>query len=168
MITSCAMMTAPVVITILHSQFSILHWFNKSLIHHAGTAQVEALRQVLQTAVVRLAGNLRHHRIGIFIVDRVLVAHQFLALAVDVGTCQMTFAALTVVELEGTVQLQVLVGLAEAAVAVAVPQDAVVLVREHKGDTDLGVILEQVLVLAFHVELLRLMLSETVERLVLG
>ena len=55
--------------------------------------------------------------------------------------------------------------IAEAAVAVGIPQQTVVLRGEHEGDADLGVILEQVFVLAAHVELLALVLSQAVERL---
>ena len=79
----------------------------------------------------------------------------------------MTFTALFVVELEGTVQLQVVVGVAKAAIAVGVPQQTIALVGEDKRYRDLRVILEQILVLALHVELLALVLSQTVESLII-
>ena len=96
------------------------------------------------------------------------MAYELLATGIDIGAGEMTGTALAVVELEGAVELQVVVGVTETAVAVAVPEEAVVLVGHHEGDADLGVILEEVLVLALHVELLALVLTQTVERLVSG
>ena len=75
----------------------------------------------------------------------------------------MTGLAVLVVELERTVQLQIIVGVAEAAIAIGIPQDAIALGGEHKGDAHLGVVLEKIFVLAFHVEFFGLVLSESVE-----
>ena len=80
----------------------------------------------------------------------------------------MTFTSLFVVKLECAVQLQIVVGIAKAAVAVGVPEDAVVLVGQDKRNGNLRVVLKEVFVLAFHVEFLRLMLSEAVESFVVG
>ena len=64
----------------------------------------------------------------------------------------MSLASVAVVEAEGFAQLLVVVWHAEAAVGVAVPEDAVVAVGDDEGHADLGVVLEEVFVLAFHVE----------------
>ena len=78
----------------------------------------------------------------------------------------MTFLSLLVVEAERAVQLQVVLRIAESAVRIAVPQHTIVLVRHHKRHSHLRVILKQILVLSLHVQLLRLMLPQSVERLV--
>ena len=80
----------------------------------------------------------------------------------------MTLATLLVIEFEGTVQLKVVVGIAKAAIAVTVPQQTIVLIRQHKGDADLGIILEQVFILALHIKLLTLVLTQSVESLITG
>ena len=100
------------------TRHATLHWFNKTLIDHIGPLQVEALRQVLNTTVVRLAGNLTGSGIGILKVDGILVAHKFLTLGIDIGTRQVTLLPPAVIEFEGTVQLQVVVGIAEATVTI--------------------------------------------------
>ena len=80
----------------------------------------------------------------------------------------MTFLTRTVVKLKSAVQLQIVVGIAKATIAVAVPKQSVVLVREHKRNRDLGIILEQILVLAFHIKLLALVLTQAIEGLIIG
>ena len=78
----------------------------------------------------------------------------------------MTFLSLLVVEAERAVQLQVVLWIAESAVRIAVPQHTIVLGRHHKRHSHLRVILKQILVLSLQVQLLRLMLPQSVERLV--
>ena len=78
----------------------------------------------------------------------------------------MTFLACAIIQFEGTVQLQVVIGITKAAIAVAVPKQTVVLIRQHEGDRNLGVILEEILVLALHIELLALMLTKSIESLI--
>ena len=135
---------------------------NVAFVHHVSAIEIEALRQVLDAAGV--IGQLRGRQL-IFKIDAVLIADESFAVFINIGAGEMSFAAVLVVELEGTVQLQVVFRVAEAAVAVGIPQQAVVLRREHEGNGNLGVILEQILVLAPHVELFRLVLSQPVERL---
>ena len=79
----------------------------------------------------------------------------------------MTFLAHAIIQFEGTVQLQVVIGITKAAIAVAVPQQTIVLVGENKRHRHFRVILEEVLVLTFHIKFLTLMLSETIESLIL-
>ena len=71
----------------------------------------------------------------------------------------MTLAPLLIVQLKCAIELQVIVGITKAAIRVRIPQQSVVLVRQHKRNADLGVILEQVLVLTLHVKLLALVLT---------
>ena len=78
----------------------------------------------------------------------------------------MTFASLSVVEAESTIQLQVFLRITPSAIAVRVPQQSIVLVGKHEGNADLGVILEQVLVTTLHIQFFRLVLSQAVERLI--
>ena len=79
----------------------------------------------------------------------------------------MTFAPSTVIQLESAIQLEIVVRIAKTAEAVRIPQQSVVLVRQHKGDAHLRVILEQILVSPLHVQLLALVLAEAVESLIL-
>ena len=138
----------------------------EALVCDGGSLQTEILRQVLQTTIVRFAGKLRLFRIGILVIDGVLIPHQLLAVLVDIGSREMSLLTRTVIQFESTVQLQVFVRITPAAVAIGVPQQSVVLVREHKGNADLGVILEQVFVLALHIEFLRLVLAQSIESLI--
>ena len=133
-----------------------------AFVHHVSTIEVEALRQVLDAAGI--VGHLRGRQL-IFKIDAVLIAHESFAVLINIGAGEMSFAAVLVVELEGAVQLQIVLRVAKAAVAVGIPQQAVVFRGEHEGYGNLGVILEQILVLAPHVELFRLVLSQSVERL---
>ena len=139
---------------------------NEALVGDRGAIELEVLRQVLDAAGLGAIGQFRGGGTVELVVDGVLVAHQLLAVLVDIGTGQTAFLAMLVEELEGATQLQVVVGIAKTAVAVRVPQNTVVAVGEHKGYADLGVILEEVFVAALHVQLLRLMLAETIEGLV--
>ena len=139
---------------------------DKALIHHIGTLQTESIRKVLDTTIVGLISNLRCSRITIFIIDRILIAHQFLSHPVDIGSRKMTFLAILVIELEGTVQLKIIIGITEAAEGIGIPQDTIVLVGEDKWNAYLGIILEEVFVLTLHVQFFRLMLTESVESLI--
>ena len=78
----------------------------------------------------------------------------------------MSLFPFLIVKTEHTVQLLVVDGLSEAAEAVGVPKDAIVFVGDDKRYAHLGVVLEKVLVPAFHVQLLRLVLTQAVESLV--
>ena len=140
---------------------------DKTLIDDVGTHQIHTLRKILDTAVIRLQGYLRLLGGDIFVIDRILIAHQLLALGINVGTCQVTFLTVLIVELERTVQLQIVVGITETAIRIRIPQQTIVLVGEHKGDRHLRIILEEILVLTLHVKFLTLMLSEAIESLIL-
>ena len=108
--------------------------FDKALVSDGSTHQVDALGEVLDAAVIRLQCNLRLRGGTIFVIDTVLITDEFFPHTIHISTCQMTSLTSSVVELEGAVQLQIVVGIAKAAVAVAVPQQTIVLIREHKGD----------------------------------
>ena len=143
-------------------------WFDVAFVNDIGALEVEVLGEVLDAAIVGLLGDERFLGRTIFIIDTILVADQFLALGIDIGAGEVTFAPLFVVEFKGTVELQVIVGVTKTAVAVAVPQQTVVLIGDNERYADLGVILEQILVLALHVKLLALVLTQTVESLIVG
>ena len=159
------LMGSRVIITV-HCTLSTVHWLDVAFVNDVGTLKVEVLGEVLDAAIVGLLGNERFLGRTIFIIDTILVADQFLALCIDIGAGEVTLATLFVVEFKGTVELQVIVGVTKTAVAVAIPQQTVVLIGDNKRYADLGVILEQILVLALHVKLLALVLPQTVESLI--
>ena len=138
---------------------TIIHWFDKALIDHRRAIESEALRQVLDAARLRTVSYLGCGRTVELIVDAVFFAYQPFTVAVDIGASEMSLPTLLVVEFEETAQLQILLRVTKTAVAVAVPQQTIVLVGEHKGDRHLSIILEQVLALTLHIELFTLMLS---------
>ena len=140
---------------------------DEAFVNHVGTHQVHTFGEILDAAVIRLQGNLRFLRCHIFVINRILITYQFLTLGIHIGTCQVTLLAILIIELERTVQLQIVVGIAETAVRIRIPEQTVVLIRQHKGDRHFRVILEKVLVLPLHVKLFTLVLSETIERLIL-
>ena len=78
----------------------------------------------------------------------------------------MTFFSLLVVKFESTIQLKIVIGITKTAVAVGIPQDTIVFIGENERNRHLSIILEQVFVLALHVELLRLVLTKSVESLI--
>ena len=78
----------------------------------------------------------------------------------------MSLMPLLVVEPEDVVQLQIILRLTKTAIAVGVPQDAVILVGDDKRYAYLRIVLEQVLVPPFHVQLFRLVLPQSVEGLI--
>ena len=144
----------------------ILGSFDKALINHLGAIQQETFRQILDTSVLYTVCHLRGGWRVELVIEGVLVTNQAFSILVRIGSRQMSFPTLSVVDLESTVQLQVVVRIAPTAIAVTVPQESIVLIGQHKRHTHLGVILEQVLVQPLHVQFLRLMLSETIESLI--
>ena len=128
--------------------------FDESLVHHMGTSQTEALRQIPDTTIVGFHGYPGLCRRAILIIDGVLVAHQRLAKAIGISTGEMAFPTLLVVEFEGAVQLQVFMRITKTAIAVGIPQQTVVLIRDDKRNGYLRVILKEILVTAFHVKFL--------------
>ena len=88
-----------------------------------------------------------------------------MALPISIGACEMSGVAVLVVEAEGLVQLQIIVGITKTAVGVAVPKETVIFVRHNEGNGHFGVVLEQVFVFAFQVELFRLVLPLSRRRL---
>ena len=145
---------------------SVLRSLDKAFVDHRRAVERESLRQVLDATGLCAIGKFRGSRTVELEVDGVLVAHQPLAGPVGIGARQMAFAALLVVDLERCAQLLVFVRIAPAAVAVGVPQQTVVLARQHKRHAHLRVVLEQVFVQTLHVQLFTLMLAKSVESLV--
>ena len=80
----------------------------------------------------------------------------------------MSCLAILVVKLESTVELQVIFRISKAAIAVAVPQNAIAIGGKHERNAHLRVILEEVFVLALHIKFLSLMLSQTIKCFLLG
>ena len=78
----------------------------------------------------------------------------------------MSLLPLLVVEAESAVQLEVVVGITKTAVGIAVPEQTIILIGHHKWYGHFRVVLEQILIFPLHVQLLRLMLSQSIERLV--
>ena len=144
---------------------AIFGCLDKALVNHVGTIETNVLRQILDTAKLRTVGNFRRCRTVELEIDGILLAHQRLAVLIGIGSRQVSFPTLLVVDLESTAQLLVVLRITETAVAVRIPQQTIVLSGQHERHADLGVILEQVLVQALHIQLLRLVLAQTVERL---
>ena len=132
-----------------------------SFIGHMGAVELETGRQMAHVAVAvalqRQSGQAH------LVADAVLGTCDGLAVAVGVGTGKVSCHTILVIETESAVQRQVLTGVAEAAIAVAVPQNAIAFVAHHKGHADLGVVLIEFLVQPFHVQLVGLVLSESIE-----
>ena len=105
---------------------------------------------------------------GVFEIDGVFLAHQLLASGIHVSASERTLVATLVVDGEGTMQLLVVVRISPTAIGIAVPQQSVVLVADDERNAHLRVVLVEFLVDAFVVEVLCLMLTESVERLVVG
>ena len=101
---------------------------NKTFVGDIGTLQVETFGEILDAAIVCLNGYLRGGRETIFIIDRILVTNQFLAILINIGTCQMTFFSFLIVKFESTIQLKIVIGITETAVAVGIPQDTIVFI----------------------------------------
>ena len=144
----------------------ILGSFDKALINHLGAIQQETFRQILDTSVLYTVCHLRGGRRVELVIEGVFVTNQALAILVRIGSRQMAFPTLLVIQLEGTVQLLVVIRITPTAIAVTVPQESIVLVGQHERYAHLGIILEQVFVQPLHVQFLRLMLSETIESLI--
>ena len=171
MITFRAGITHSRVIITLNSYFFVLnftvlctlstaaHGLDKAFISDVGTHQVKALWKVLNATVICLEGNGRLLWRTILIINAILITHQFLAIPVNIGSCEVSHIALLIIKTESTVQLEIVIRIAIPAIAVAVPQQTVVLIRQHKGDAHFGIILEEVLVLALHIELFALVLA---------
>ena len=103
---------------------------------------------------------------GKLIVDAVFSPHYLVAVFGNIRSREAPFLPILVIKGESAVQLQIVVWIAEAAIAVAVPQNAVILVADNERYAHFCVILKKVFVLSFHVQLFALMLSESVESLI--
>ena len=98
----------------------------------------------------------------VFEVQRILAADEGIHIRAwrrGVGTRDCPFLALLIEELEDRAELGVIVRIPKAAQGIAVEQDAIVLVGDDEGDGDLRVVLEELLVLSFIIELVGLVLS---------
>ena len=153
-------------LTLLALGLTATLWLDKALVGNIGSHQVEAFGEILDTAIISLQSYLRLRGCTIFIIDRILIANKPLALCVDISSSQMTLFTITIVKLKGTIQLEIVIRITKAAIAIRIPKDTVVLIRQHKRDTYLCIILEEILVLALHIKLLALVLTQTVESLI--
>ena len=138
-----------------------------TLVNHLGTIQGKTLWQVLNAALVGLVANLRSLRHCILKVNAIFASNNLLAVLVYISTCQLTFLTILIIEFEGTVQLKIIFRITPTAIRIRIPEDAIVFIRDDERHTHLGIILEEVFVLTLHVEFLTLMLTETIERLVI-
>ena len=85
---------------------------DKAFVGNIGPHQVDLLGEILDAAIVGLKGDSRLLGCAILIIDRVLIAYQLLATSINIGACEMALATLCIVEFEGTIQLQVIIGIA--------------------------------------------------------
>ena len=138
-----------------------------TLIHHLGAIQCKTLWQVLNTALIGLVANLRSLRHCILKVNAIFASNNLLTILIHISTCQLTFLSIFIIEFEGTVELEIIFRITPTAIRIRIPENAIVFIRDDERHTHLGIILEEVFVLALHVEFLTLMLSETIERLVI-
>ena len=141
---------------------------DKTFVSNVGSEEIDALGEVFDTAIVGLQGDGRFLGGAILVIDRVFIAYQFLTTGINIGTSEVTLTTLFIVKFESAVELEIVVGITETAIAVRIPKQSVVLIRKHEWDRHLGVILEEVFVLTLHIELLALMLTEAVESLIIG
>ena len=141
--------------------------FHITLIHHLGAIQRKALWQVLNTALICLVANLRSLRHCILKVNAIFASNNLLTILIHISTCQLTFLTILIIEFEGTVELEIIFRITPTAIRIRIPEDAIVFIRDDERHTHLGIILEEVFVLALHIEFLTLMLTETIERLVI-
>ena len=99
-------------------------------------------------------------------IDRVLATFKGLHARSCICSGQCTFLALLVIELEDGTELRIVGRITETAHRVCVKEHTIVLVRHHEWDRHLGVILEELLVLALVVPIVGLMLTQAIESLV--
>ena len=138
-----------------------------TLVHHLGAIQCKPLWQVLNAALVGLVANLRSLRHCILKVNAIFASNNLLTILIHISTCQLTFLTILIIEFEGTVELEIIFWITPTAIRIRIPEDTVVFIRDDERHTHLGIILEEVFVLTLHVEFLTLMLTETIERLVI-
>ena len=138
-----------------------------TLVHHLGAIQCKPLWQVLNAALVGLVANLRSLRHCILKVNAIFASNNLLTILIHISTCQLTFLTILIIEFEGTVELEIIFRITPTAIRIRIPEDTVVFIRDDERHTHLGIILEEVFVLTLHVEFLTLMLTETIERLVI-
>ena len=141
--------------------------FHISLVNHLGTIQGETLWQVLNTTLVGLVADFRSLRHCILKVNAIFASNNLLTVLIHISTCQLTFLTIFIIEFEGTVQLEIIFRITPTAIRIRIPEDTIVFIRDDERHTHLGIILEEVFVLTLHVEFLTLMLTETIERLVI-
>ena len=141
---------------------------HETFIDYIGTFHAEVLREILDASRFRLIGNGRSSGGIEFEIDGVLSTYDLLAILIHIGSRKMSCLTILVVKLESTVELQVIFRISKAAIAVAVPQNAIAIGGKHERNAHLRVILEEVFVLALHIKFLSLMLSQTIKCLLLG
>ena len=137
--------------------------FYKALINNVGTIKHKALGQILNTTRLSLECQFRLLRRIKLIVQRVLLTHQRLPISIGIGTRQVALYAFLIVKFKDTVQLLVVIWISKASIGISVPQQSIIVTGHNERNTDLGIILEEVLILSQHVQLFRLVLSQTIE-----
>ncbi len=142
--------------------FARLGGFDVAFIFHMAARVVEILREI-DHMLELLAYEMLE-------VDGVLALHYLRSVGPlgSVGACQRAFLAILVINLEHLAELAVGLGVAEAAQRIAVPEDAVVVGRHHEGHRHLGIILEKFFVASLVVEFVALMLTESVDALLVA
>ncbi len=135
--------------------YSGLRGFDVSFEHHIRTFQGEVLRE---EDIVRLLVLPSYERFG---------TDEGLSFRGSPDACKPPFRSVTVIDSEDFVQLAIFTGVPPAAQGVIVPEDAVVTGRYDERNGDLRVILEKLFGAVLPVELIALVLAQTVECFVL-
>ena len=99
-------------------------------------------------------------------VDAVLSTHKRLLAGGRIGAGESTCHAILVVEVEKLVKLAIVLGVAKAHQRIAIDQHTIVVARHDERHRNLGVVLEELLVLALVVPVIGLMLAKAIECLV--
>ena len=84
----------------------------------------------------------------------------------DISTCYRSLFSVLVIQLEHIPQLGIIVRIAETAERIAVKKHAVIFVGNDERNGNLRVVLEEFFILSLVIELIRLVLSQSVESLI--
>ena len=108
--------------------------------------------------------------VQMFKIKRILTTYKgfHVFLARNICTGQSTFLALFIIKFEDITQLWVIARVTETAERIAVPKHTVVFIRHDEGYRHLCIVLEQFLILTFIVELIRLVLAQAIESLIIA
>ena len=131
----------------------------EAFVGHFRTIEAESFRQIHHTC------HLRSHQM--FEIKLRFKAHKSPTVCRHVGACEASFPSLLIIHLEHVRKLAVVVRIAETHHGIAVHQDAISFIGQDERHRHFSIVLKQFFILSFIVEFVRLMLTETVEGLIL-